>query len=130
MGQEQPDTISDQVGRGEVAADQQRAEIDADFIICQRSVPARLKLDHVRDQIVLRRGAAGVHQFGEVSVERVAAFFHARCLFRRADGIQAEDHVFGPLAEIRQTVFIHAEDARDDEDRDRHGNLCHQVEDA
>ena len=54
MGEEEPRPVADQVGGGQIAADQQGGQVRGQFGI-GKIRPVRLLLDHVGDQIVTGR---------------------------------------------------------------------------
>ena len=129
MREEEPHAVADQVRGGEVPAHEQRLQIDAQFLVVEFAA-VRLRLNHVADQVVLRLPAAVFHELLEVGVHLLRAGLKEGLLFRGAHGIQTEDEPLGPLAEFGQTAFVHAEDVGDDQDRDGHGDVLHQIEPA
>jgi len=129
VGQEKPDAIADQIRGREVSADQQRLQIDPEFVIFEVSAIG-LGLDHIADQIILWRLAARLHELSEIRIQLLAAGFHIRCLFRAAHWIESKNDAFRPIAKLRQSAFIDAENVRDDQDRDGHSDMFHQIKPA
>ena len=57
-----------------------------------------------------------------------SSWLRGSLLLRGAHGIQTEDEPLGPFTEFGQAALVHAEDVGDDQDRDGHGDVLHQIE--
>ncbi len=124
MGEQQPDAVADEIGGCQVAADQKAAEIHVELGVADVGA----ERDHVAHQIVPGCCAPRRYQRREVTRYGVRAPDHALRVFLGAQRRQRKNGRFGPGAEFRQPLLVHAQDARDDQDRDRKRHLRHQVE--
>ena len=97
--EEEAHAIADQVGGGQVAADQQADEV-GDQLAVGESAPVGLQRRHVADEIVGGTGAALLQERGHVAAERFGGALHVRGLLGRAQGIERLDEAFGPVAEL------------------------------
>ncbi len=125
--QQQAYGVADQVGGGQVAADQKGAEIDAQLHIAQGRALG-LEPGHVRDQVVAGFGPPRLDGLGEIGGQSLAGPFHMGGLFGVAEWVQPLDHAFGPVAELHQPVAVDAQDRGDGVDGHRHAEAAHQVE--
>jgi len=127
MQQQQADGVADQVGGGQVAADQKAAEVDPEFGVGQRRA-LDLQPGHVRDQVVPGRGAPGLDRLSEIGAQGLARLLHHRRLLGRTERVHRLDHPFGPGAELAQPFVVDAQDRGNHIDGDRHAEPAHQVE--
>ena len=81
MHQQEPDGITDQIGGGEIAADQQSLQIVGYFAFIERR-PLRLQRHHVADEVILWPHGALSHKRTHVAGKRVDRLYQSLGLFR------------------------------------------------
>ena len=125
--QQQPHAVADQVGGGQVAANQQGPQVDAQLVVRQVDAGG-LQLDHVADQVVAGVGPPVVDRRAEIDIQGLAGGHHRLGLGRGAERIEALDDAFGPATELGQPRGVDAKDRGDGVDRHGHAQAVHQVE--